>query len=84
MCGRIRLASRWAIFGSLGPYEPLHDVMVVVYGGHGERGPEGRVMTFVLPFVAAVLIFDETMTRNLGGSVAVRGGELVEAEAHGV
>ena len=59
--------------------------MVVVYGGHGERGPEGRVVTFVRPFVAAVLIFDETM-RNLGGSVAIRGDAygLVEAEAHGV
>ena len=41
-------------------------------------------MTFVLPFVAAVLIFDETMARNLCGNVAVRDDGLVEAEAHGV
>jgi len=57
--------------------------MVVVYGGHGERGPEGRVVTFVRPFVAAMPIFDEEMTHNLGGSADCR-VELVEAEAHGV
>jgi len=57
--------------------------MVVVYGGHGERGPEGRVVTFVRPFVAAMPIFDEEITHNLGGS-AVRDDGLVEAEAHGV
>ena len=39
--------------------------MVVVYGGHGERGPEGRVVTFVRPFVAAMPIFDEAMARDL-------------------
>merc|ERR1711998_267268 len=54
-----------------------------VYGGHGGRGPEGRVVTFVRPFVAAMPIFDEEMTHNLGGS-AVRDDGLVEAEAHGV
>ena len=58
--------------------------MIVVYDGHEERGPEERAMTFVLPFVAAVLIFDETMARNLDGSGAVRSDGLVEAEAHGV
>jgi len=58
--------------------------MVVVYEGHGERGPEEHAMTFVLPFVAAVLIFDVTMARNLCGNVAVRDDGLVEAEAHGV
>ena len=57
--------------------------MVVVYGGHGERGPEGRVVTFVRPFVAAMPIFDEEMTHNLGGSAA-RDDGFVEAEAHGV
>jgi len=61
----------------------LREAMVVVYGGHGERGPEGRVVTFVRPFVAAMPIFDEEMTHNLGGS-AVRDDGLVEAEAHGV
>ena len=50
--------------------------MVVVYGGHGERGPEGRVVTFVRPFVAAMPIFDKEITRNLGGSAA-RAGKLV-------
>ena len=39
--------------------------MIVVYDGHEERGPEEHAMTLVLPFVAAVLIFDETMARNL-------------------
>ena len=29
------------------------ETMIVVYDGHGERGPEGRVVTFVRPFVAA-------------------------------
>ena len=58
--------------------------MIVVYDGHDERGPEERAMTFALPFVAAVLIFDETMARNLCGNVAVRDDGLVEAEAHGV
>ena len=57
--------------------------MVVVYDGHGERGPDGRVVMFVRPFVAAMPIFDEEITHNLGGS-AVRDGGLVEAEAHGV
>ena len=42
--------------------------MVVVYGGHGDRGPEGRVVMFVRPFVAAMPICDEAMARNLSGS----------------
>ena len=54
-----------------------------LYDGHGERGPEARVVTSVRPFVAAMPIFDETMAYNLGGSAAC-GAELVEAEAHGV
>ena len=57
--------------------------MIVVFDGHEERGPEGRVVTFVRPFVAAMPIFDEEMTHNLGGS-AICGVGLVEAEAHGV
>ena len=91
VCGRVRSVAAERSFGSLGPYgtirdgtAPLRDVMVVVYNGHGERGPEGRVVTFVRPFVAVVLIFDKAMLRNLGGSVTVRGGELVETEDDGV
>jgi hypothetical protein len=57
--------------------------MVMVYEGHGECGPEGRVVTFVRPFVAAMPIFDEEITHNLGGSAACGVG-LMEAEAHGV
>ena len=63
---------------------PLCDVIAAVCDGHAERGPEGRVVTFVRLPVAAVLIFDEAMARDLGGRVAVRGGELVETEDDGV
>ena len=50
--------------------------MVVVYGGHGERGPEGRVVTFVRPFVAAMPIFDEAMAHKV---VAAYGMKMDEA-----
>ena len=57
--------------------------MVMVYSGHGECGPEGCMVTFVRPFVAAMPIFDKEMTHNLSGSADCRVG-LVEAEARGV
>ena len=78
LCVWQRLPSRrWAIPSGLwAPTVPPRDAMVAVVAVHGEHGPEGRVVTFVRPFVAAVLIFDEKMARNLGGSAA-RAGKLV-------
>ena len=36
---------------------PRCDVLIVVYDGHGENG----AMMLMLPFMAVVLIFDETL-----------------------